>query len=72
MLSQFAARELFSFDSLMRTADGKGRKKVRRRNVRGKVNEIQREKFREKGAEQRARAGDKAEFAGDLTVHSRP
>lgn len=52
--------------------DGKGRKKVRRRNVRGKVNEIQREKFREKGAEQRARAGDKAEFAGDLTVHSRP
>lgn len=52
--------------------DGKGRKKVRRRNVSGKVNEIQREKFREKGAEQRARAGDKAEFAGDLTVHSRP
>lgn len=52
--------------------DGKGRKKVRRRNVRGKVNEIQREKFREKGAEQRARAGDKAEFAGDLTVHSHP
>lgn len=44
--------------------DGKGRKKVRRRNVRGKVNEIQREKFREKR--------DKAEFAGDLTVHSRP
>lgn len=36
------------------------------------MNEIQREKFREKGAEQRAREGDKAEFAGDLTVHSRP
>lgn len=59
---------------MSRSERQKGKKEVKRRNVRGKVNKIQREKFREKGEEgervtkQSLRGGG----GGGLTVHSRP